>query len=231
MDILTYFSKFVEAFKQQSDLTYFKNISLNDILVPIETTIHQAIEVESNHKLLIEVYGGKDIYSVPYPWGSPIRPDLYESDIDIISQSMIVEWRDAVNSRIYPLIHNAISKNRLDKLDSDDDIGIIIHSLDGELEVFHYSDVDEIRCAILPEWMPTVFKQYLHEELNPSDMAELITTQNAYRLAYDCIKTGYPVDSNYTLLTPFAITFDQCCGWSTYINTMIKLKSKIIYLI
>lgn len=231
MDILTYFSNFVDAVKYKSDLTYFKNVKLKDVLVPLAVTVNRAIQIESNNKLPLSIYGGEDVYTVPYPWGTPLRTDFYEADLKDLTIPEITEWRESLNSRMYPLIHNSITKDRLDELDSEDDTGIIVHSLDGELELFQYSDIDEIRCTIIPESMPTIFKQYLNRELTPTDAVNLLTGKDEYRLAYDYMRNGVPVDNDYTILTPFAITYDQCCGWSTYINTMVQLKSKILYLL
>lgn len=243
------------------DHTAYKKLSelkLIDIMVPFDCTVKKALEIESNYKLGYDIKyavigddgkpvivdsGDKDhveILSVSYPYSDPAMPEYINKDPNTISEHELGLWRDALNSRLYPLVYNSRSKAYIEEFDHDDKLGAFLHAYTGEIEPFEYNKLSSIQTIISPEKLP----HFMHiikrknRKLSTVEWYAMLSDlydSDEYRLIYQFnYNNDYPNgdifnnNHEYTMFTPSSLTWNQNAAWSEYIRSMIELKAKVI---
>lgn len=227
---------------------HLASLKLADIMVPLTNAIKRSEEIEqcdyfhlefrylgldSNGSIVEKSVNEKtDLYSVDYNYESPICPDYVSIEPHDLNQEIIQDWVNAINSRVFPIIQNAVSKDSVATFDADPDTCAFLHMFSGIIDTFNPNELDD--------YVTIQFDESLEDIMRYAKFSDLITkseyrntlvgflhmTENgdARLLSYQLKLNG---DVSYD-------TFPTGCPevvatmWSEYILNMIKRKAKVI---
>lgn len=150
--------------KQAYDVCYQ---SLREVLVPMSTWFRRVQQFESILGLTFTDEGEDDSvwksasYAVPYTYAHPIYAEMLHErhphdsmlnirEINDFTQRDVDEWTARLKERLEPYGAGAVSDELVTELDSDRDIGIIVHKTGGTIYPFRYSEVKDFEFQMFP---------------------------------------------------------------------------------
>lgn len=242
--------------KVDPDYVYVSNLKLRDFLVPISKSIEQAKEMErcslfdldyqyvtldEEHQLVKKNIDDCSLFAVEYSYDKPVRPEYLDMEIQDITDETLMDWINAINNRILPIINSSVPQETIDLVDNNSDVSCFLHLFSGQIDIFDNTDIDEVITAKFDSELFNIAREYkLHPDkpsrsmlqnsivglyrLMPDDSAVMLT----YQIHYS--KPKEDVDSGNKLWNYFPIELGEkfIDDWSVYILNMIRNRATVI---
>lgn len=222
--------------------------NITDKLVNFETFMQQVKKVEQcTDELLTDIVSPinedislNDVLRIaPYSHTEPVFFEICDTveyqeakaPLDIYSI-----WKSQIAQRILPFFKNAIATETANIIDSDDDIGIILHRSNGSMFIFNYSSIKSITFCMLHESLPAWFNS-LNEKIVAAS-AIILSNMNLWRLSYTIVAkfdnatdsmTSDKTENEYTVvLNKSYLSDDDVNSDIAYMKKCLDEKQKII---
>lgn len=226
------------------NFSFFMNKTnrLRDVLVPIEvfTDMMNYLE-DTNIQMKIESDNKKEprLWVCPYSFTVPARNIVKMPSSNNVEDAIRYEKAlyNIIEDRINVIRGNAITEDKMNKLDNDPDVGIIVHMTSGRIIPFHYSCATDIHIINIRNSLPWLIKKMKSD--NFEDLTETLkyikdfNADQNYRMLY-CFQyskedpfnpNGLPLLASKTLSS---MDLEINLGISSYIITQFHNKEKVI---
>lgn len=221
-------------------------------MVRVGNLIDHAIEIEqcdvlgleylsqnptSQKKKQIDIHE-LELYTLQYPYVSPCRPEYVDLTISEITPEIAADWIHAIEDRISPFLTHAVQCDDVIALDCISNIGIILHSFDGTIQVFDYSELSEIVVVVAHSELATTLidiSRTCEYERYINNYIRKYKTRNEFVLFYTLqFKTedgdGFQENNSTDVLFSKGLSYGLVKSWGKYILNCAKEKSHVIIL-
>lgn len=237
--------------KQAHDVCYQ---SLREVLIPMSTWFRKVQQFESILNLTFTDTGGEDSvwrsasYAVPYTYTHPIYAEMLHErhpkdnmldirEINNFTPRDMHEWTARLKERLEPYGVGAVSDELVTELDSDNDIGIIVHKTGGTIYPFRYSEVRDFEFEMVPVQTVYLLAQYARAHTKSralysalTDMIEMcgpLDKRREYYMYYQPVsKAGVRSENVGTFTWRDSISLTDTHDLTKYMRTMFAAHAK-----
>lgn len=237
--------------KQAHDICYQ---SLREVLVPVSVWFRKVQQFESILGLTFTDDGDATSvwksasYIVPYTYTCPVYVEMLHErhphdamldvrEINNFTQRDVAEWTERLRDRLEPYGNGAVSDELVTELDSDRDIGVIVHKTGGAIYPFRYSEVKDFEFQIVPVQTVYLLARYaqsqtksrtLYDALSGiSRMCKTANKKREYFMYYQPVfENGMRCSNVGTFTWRDSITSSDTHELTKYMRTMFAAHAK-----
>ena len=181
--------------------------SLRENLIPMSRWFQSVNDVEAKGPVqLVHILDNHSLnslaftYTVPYPYKTPVYAEMIrqkykdQNQIDLNKVNEFTEndynaWFQYLNARIVPFIERKVHDDFISYIDSNYDLGVILHRTQGIIFPFSYADVEAFQIYSVPVAFTFMILKYANKisEIAPNqqEYLRILSTLYANRDKYD----------------------------------------------
>lgn len=225
---------------------------LEDMLVPIKDTIDHAMELEcceffklgytyarlnDENKLETRDISESGVYAVDYSYLSPVNVDYLSIDKKDLTEVILADWIESINSRVMPIISNAVKLEHVRQFDENPNRGCFLHIYTGKIDTYEFDSVDDVITLYndselwnLLEYATMMEPNCMEYKNTVAGFLQLMANGENVLVTYDLKLKGPNHNGDDHLYNQFDVGIPEVLvrKWCEYILNMVRLRAKVI---